>query len=66
MSWIFLVIAGLFEVGFASSLGRAKETTGNEMYLWYTSFAICSKSVRFKLFSIATSNCSFSFCNNAY
>ncbi|PKA99203.1 quaternary ammonium compound-resistance protein SugE [Flavobacteriaceae bacterium MAR_2009_75] len=43
MNWILLIIAGLFEVGFAFCLGKAKETSGNEMYLWYTGFllALC-------------------------
>ena len=38
MNWIILTIAGLFEVAFAFCLGKAKETTGNEMYLWYAGF----------------------------
>lgn len=41
MNWIILIIAGLFEVGFASCLGKAKETTGNESYLWYGGFLVC-------------------------
>ena len=40
MNWIILTIAGLFEVAFAFCLGKAKETTGNEMYLWYAGFLI--------------------------
>ena len=40
MAWILLVIAGLFEVAFASCLGKAKETTGTEMYLWYAGFLV--------------------------
>ena len=40
MNWIILIIAGLCEVAFASCLGKAKETTGTEMYLWYTGFFI--------------------------
>jgi len=40
MNWIILIIAGLFEVAFASCLGKAKETTGQEMYLWYFGFLI--------------------------
>ncbi|MDR2235752.1 MAG: multidrug efflux SMR transporter [Chryseobacterium sp.] len=40
MNWIILIIAGLFEVAFASCLGKAKETSGTEMYLWYTGFLI--------------------------
>ncbi len=41
MNWIILIIAGLFEVAFASCLGKAKETTGNEMYAWYAGFLVC-------------------------
>lgn len=40
MNWIILVIAGLFEVGFTFCLGKAKETTGSEMYLWYAGFLV--------------------------
>ena len=41
MNWIILIIAGLFEVGFASCLGKAKETTGLTSYYWYAGFLIC-------------------------
>ncbi len=41
MNWILLIIAGLFEVGFTASLGKAKLATGNAVYLWYGSFAVC-------------------------
>ena len=41
MNWIILIIAGLFEVAFASCLGKVKETTGNEMYLWFGGFLVC-------------------------
>lgn len=40
MNWILLIIAGLFEVAFASCLGKAKETTGTEMYAWYGGFLL--------------------------
>lgn len=40
MNWIILIIAGLFEVGFTSCLGKAKETSGTESYLWYGGFFI--------------------------
>lgn len=40
MNWIILIIGGLFEVAFTYCLGKAKETTGSEMYLWYTGFLI--------------------------
>jgi quaternary ammonium compound-resistance protein SugE len=41
MNWIILIIAGLFEVAFASCLGKVKETTGNEMYWWFGGFLVC-------------------------
>lgn len=40
MNWIILIIAGLFEVAFAFCLGKAKENTGNEMYVWYAGFLV--------------------------
>jgi quaternary ammonium compound-resistance protein SugE len=40
MNWLVLIIAGFFEVAFAFCLGKAKQATGNEMYLWYAGFAV--------------------------
>ncbi|MEO8583262.1 MAG: multidrug efflux SMR transporter [Flavitalea sp.] len=40
MSWILLIIAGLFEVAFATCLGKAKEATGSGVYFWYGAFFI--------------------------
>jgi len=40
MNWILLIIAGLFEVAFAFCLGKTKETSGSEMYFWYTGFLV--------------------------
>ncbi|EEI91532.1 multidrug resistance protein, SMR family [Sphingobacterium spiritivorum ATCC 33300] len=40
MNWIILIIGGLFEVGFTTCLGKAKETSGTQMYLWYLGFLI--------------------------
>ncbi|MEJ5964422.1 DMT family transporter [Pedobacter immunditicola] len=40
MNWIILVIAGLFEVAFASCLGKVKETSGSEMYWWFCGFLV--------------------------
>jgi len=42
MSWIILVIAGLFEVVFTFCLGKAKEAEGNIAYLWYAGFVVCT------------------------
>ncbi len=41
MNWILLIIAGLFEVGFATCLGKAKEATGMQPFSWYAGFLIC-------------------------
>jgi quaternary ammonium compound-resistance protein SugE len=41
MNWILLTIAGLFEVGFATCLGKAKESTGATATFWYSGFVIC-------------------------
>ena len=40
MAWLQLIIAGLFEVAFASCLGKAKTSSGSEMYFWYAGFLI--------------------------
>jgi len=41
MNWLLLIIAGFFEVGFATCLGKAKETSGSIAVLWLTGFFIC-------------------------
>ncbi len=40
MAWIIIIIAGLFEAAFAFCLGKAKESEGTTMYLWYLGFLI--------------------------
>ena len=41
MNWILLILGGLFEVGFASCLVKAKHATGMEAYGWYAGFIVC-------------------------
>lgn len=41
MNWLILIIGGLFEVAFTFCIGKAKGSTGSEMYLWYVGFLIC-------------------------
>ncbi len=41
LSWIILIIAGLFETGFATCLGMANQTQGRASYLWYGGFLLC-------------------------
>ena len=38
MSWIILIIAGFFEAGFAFCLGKMKDVSGLEYYLWGAGF----------------------------
>lgn len=40
MNWIILIIAGLFEVGFTTCLGKAKATTGNDSFMWLLGFFV--------------------------
>lgn len=40
MNWIILILAGLFEVGFTTCLGKAKETSGTQASLWIVGFFI--------------------------
>ena len=40
MNWIILIIAGFFEVGFATCLAKAKETTGIASTMWMIGFFI--------------------------
>lgn len=38
MNWLILIIAGLFETGFAFCLGKMKDTAGTEHWLWCAGF----------------------------
>jgi quaternary ammonium compound-resistance protein SugE len=40
MDWLLLIVAGLFEAGFASCLGKAKETSGSESTFWMIGFFV--------------------------
>ena len=41
MNWFILIIASLFEVGFATCLGKAKETSGTTATVWLLLFLLC-------------------------
>lgn len=41
MNWFILIIAGLFEVGFTTCLGKAKEATGSTAAFWMAGFLVC-------------------------
>ncbi|WP_290799406.1 DMT family transporter [Flavihumibacter sp. UBA7668] len=55
MNWILLIIAGLFEVGFATCLGKAKETTGITSTWWMIGFFICLSISMFLLYKATQS-----------
>ncbi len=50
MNWIILIIAGFFEVGFATCLGKAKETSGTIATWWIIGFFICLSISMFLLY----------------
>ena len=41
MNWIILIVAGFFESGFAFCLGKMKEVSVTEWYLWGAGFLVC-------------------------
>ena len=50
MNWLILIIAGFFEVGFATCLGKAKESTGATSTWWMLGFFICLAISMFLLY----------------
>ncbi|RFZ94921.1 QacE family quaternary ammonium compound efflux SMR transporter [Mucilaginibacter conchicola] len=40
MNWLLVIIGGLFEILFASCLGKVRQTSGTEMYLWFAGFLV--------------------------
>lgn len=50
MNWIILIIAGLFEVGFTTCLGKAKETNGTASMLWIIGFFVSLSVSMFLLY----------------
>lgn len=55
MNWILLIIAGLFEVGFATCLGKAKETSGQVSAFWMVGFFVCLSISMFLLYKVTQS-----------
>lgn len=54
MNWLLLVIAGLFEVGFATCLGKARES-GSQSALWMAGFFVCLSISMFLLYRASLS-----------
>ncbi len=49
-NWILLIVGGLFETGFAISLGKAQHATGKEFWLWLSAFVVCVSVSMYLLF----------------
>ena len=41
MNWLLLIVAGLFEAGFATCLGKAKTAVGATAAWWMLGFFVC-------------------------
>lgn len=41
MNWLMLILAGCFEVGFATCLGKAREASGSTANFWFAGFLVC-------------------------
>ncbi len=50
INWILLFIGGLFETGFAISLGKAQQQSGKEFWFWIIVFGISVSISMFLLF----------------
>lgn len=50
MNWIILIIAGFFEVAFATCLGKTRETEGAAAALWWAGFAVSLSISMFLLY----------------
>lgn len=50
MKWVLLIIAGLFETGFATCLGKTQSASGRESLLWWLAFVVCLFSSMYLMF----------------
>jgi quaternary ammonium compound-resistance protein SugE len=52
MNWILLVIAGLFEVGFATCLAKAREAGNSSSAYWFAGFFVCLSVSMYLLYRV--------------
>lgn len=50
VNWVMLIVGGLFETGFAVSLGKAQQASGKAMWLWLACFGVCVSISMYLLF----------------
>ena len=55
MNWLVLVLAGLFEVGFTTCLGKARLTDGGTSLFWFAGFLMCLGMSMFLLYKATLS-----------
>jgi quaternary ammonium compound-resistance protein SugE len=48
--WLILIVAGLFEIGFAACMGKARESVGLTAHLWWLGFVLCLSASMFLLY----------------
>ncbi|MEP6646262.1 MAG: multidrug efflux SMR transporter [Saprospiraceae bacterium] len=53
MNWIMLITAGLFEVGFATCIGKLKESSGQTAMMWFAGWMVCLAISMFLLYKAA-------------
>lgn len=49
-NWIILIIGGLFEVGFATSMGKMQHSAGKEIWIWLFFFILSVSLSMFLLY----------------
>ena len=52
MNWVILIIAGLFEIGFATCIGKVRETTGTTATMRFGAFLICLFTSIYLLYTV--------------
>lgn len=55
MNWLLLIIAGFFEVGFATCLGKARTVSGAANLWWMAGFFVCLAISMFLLYKASQS-----------
>ena len=53
MNWVILILAGIFEVAFATCIGKVKESSGQQATLWFIAFLICLTTSMYLLYKAA-------------
>lgn len=55
MNWTLLIIAGIFETGFATCLGKLKSAEGATYWYWLAGFIVCLVTSMVLLFKASQS-----------